>query len=55
MKRITDSSFKYRPSHETDIRATFRRVIRERLEAEKRDEENKREAAVKAIPQRRVA
>ena len=28
-KRIFDPSFRYRPSHETDIRETFERVRRE--------------------------
>lgn len=29
MKRITDKSFKYTPSHETDISKRFRKVIAE--------------------------
>lgn len=33
MKRITDKSFRYRPSHETDIRKTFERVRREMKQA----------------------
>ena len=42
-KRILDKSFRYRPSHETNIRKTFERVRRElKLEQER--------AAKKVIP-----
>jgi hypothetical protein len=34
MKRIFDKSFRYRPSHETDIRKTFERVRREMSKAQ---------------------
>ncbi|HWD23659.1 MAG TPA: hypothetical protein VG591_11080 [Burkholderiales bacterium] len=34
-KRIFDPSFRYRPSHETDIRETFERVRREQGSASK--------------------
>ena len=41
MKRILDKSFRYRPSHETDIRKTFERVRREmRQEREKSSAKN---------------
>ena len=30
MKRILDRSFRYVPSHETDVRKTFERIRRER-------------------------
>lgn len=33
MKRITDPSFRYRPSYATDIRKTFDRVKREQRAA----------------------
>lgn len=31
-KRITDSTFRYVPSHDTDIRATFARIRAEQQE-----------------------
>ncbi len=34
MKRITDPSFKYRPSYETDLSKTFARLRREQKERE---------------------
>ena len=36
MKTIFDKSFRYRPSHETDIRKTFERVRREMIKAQER-------------------
>ena len=36
MKRILDRNFRYRPSHETDIRKTFERVRREMSKAQER-------------------
>jgi hypothetical protein len=36
MKRIFDRSFRYVPSHSTDIRRTFERVLKEREEAARR-------------------
>jgi hypothetical protein len=38
-KRIFDPSFRYRPSHETDIRETFERVRREQGSAPKETSE----------------
>jgi hypothetical protein len=35
MKSILDPSFRYRPSHDTDIRKTFERVREERAAAER--------------------
>lgn len=34
MKHILDKTFRYRPSHETDIRKTFERVRREMSKAQ---------------------
>ena len=34
MKRILDRSFRYVPSHETDVRKTFERIRKEREPAE---------------------
>ena len=47
----------YRASHETDIRRTFARVLRERAEAKLQDEANAKEAAEKriAMPARKRA
>ena len=47
----------YRASHETDIKKTFARVLRERAEAKLRDEMNAKEAAEKriAMPARKRA
>jgi hypothetical protein len=36
MKRILDKTFRYRPSHETDIRKTFERVRRELRQAQEK-------------------
>jgi hypothetical protein len=36
MKRILDPSFRYVPSHSTDVRKTFARVRRERVLAARR-------------------
>ena len=36
MKRVLDPSFRYVPSHSTDVRKTFARVRRERVLAERR-------------------
>ena len=36
IKRILDPSFRYVPSHATDVRKTFARVRRERQRAERR-------------------
>ena len=36
MKRLLDPSFRYVPSHSTDVRKTFERVRRERRLAERR-------------------
>jgi hypothetical protein len=36
MKRVLDPSFRYVPSHSTDVRKTFERVRRERKLAERR-------------------
>lgn len=50
MKRLTDSTFQYTPSVETDIRKTFARVRRELREAEKRQAANQAEATAKVLP-----
>jgi hypothetical protein len=34
MKRITDPSFKYTPSHSTNLKATFARIRKERKQAQ---------------------
>jgi len=34
MKRILDPSFRYVPSHATDVRKTFERILRERQAAQ---------------------
>ena len=34
MKRILDRSFRYIPSHETDVRKTFERIRKERETAQ---------------------
>ena len=36
MKRVLDPSFRYVPSHSTDVRKTFARVRRESVLAERR-------------------
>lgn len=36
MKRILDSSFRYTPSAQTDLRKTFARLRREQAEADKK-------------------
>jgi hypothetical protein len=36
IKRVLDPSFRYVPSHSTDVRKTFERVRRERKLAERR-------------------
>lgn len=36
IKRVLDPSFRYVPSHSTDVRKTFERVRRERKVAERR-------------------
>jgi hypothetical protein len=35
MKRILDRSFRYTPSHATDVRKTFERIRKERENAER--------------------
>lgn len=53
MKRITDPSFKYTPSFETDLRKRFRKMEQERRAAETRKAEqdalNAAEANTKTI------
>ena len=49
MKSILDSSFKYTPSSQTDVRETFDRIRRERqaqIGAEEEHAQIRREAAV---------
>lgn len=50
MKSLLDKGFKYRPSHDTDIRKTFERIRRQR-------QEQKPEAEVKIekLPARKRA
>jgi len=38
MKRILDPAFQYRPSYDTDVRATFERARRERDKPKERGE-----------------
>jgi hypothetical protein len=49
MKRIFDRSFRYVPSHSTDIRRTFERV---RAEQEAQREETRRQASPTVRPMR---
>lgn len=46
MKRILDPEFRYRPSYDTDVRATFERARRERDEPKERRKDEKAERAV---------
>lgn len=60
MLKITDKGFKYTPSFNTDLKAKFRKLIREqdaeRKAAAERDKANEDEAANKVVPvPRRVA
>lgn len=49
MKRILDRSFRYVPSVETDIRATFRRERKRIAEEKKKADAIKSEAETKVI------
>lgn len=46
MKRILDPAFQYRPSYDTDVRATFERARREREQRNDRSQEERPERAV---------
>ena len=46
MKRILDPEFRYRPSYDTDIRATFERARRERQQRNDRGKDEQPERAV---------
>jgi hypothetical protein len=55
MKRILDRSFRYVPSHATDVRKTFERIRKEREAAEQQPAQTivqiNREKAVRSGPQ----
>jgi hypothetical protein len=46
MKRILDPEFRYRPSYDTDVRATFERARRERDQSKERGKDERAERAV---------
>ncbi len=50
MKRILDRTFRYTPSHETDIRKTIARELRRLAEIKRKEEEAQAEAALKVKP-----
>lgn len=47
MKSLLDSTFRYRASFDTDLRKTFERIRRERSNAAKEAETNRREVEEK--------
>jgi hypothetical protein len=49
MKHIYDPSFRYTPSYETDLRATFERLRRERQGGERRAESSKAAPAARRV------
>jgi hypothetical protein len=49
MKRILDPAFCYRPSYDTDVRATFERARREREQHKESGEEQRGETALRLI------
>ncbi len=50
VKRILDRTFRYTPSHETDIRKTIARELRRLAEIKRKEEEAQAEAALKVKP-----
>jgi hypothetical protein len=55
VKRLLDKSFKYVPSQDTDVAATFRRIRKEIQERIQREQENQREADAKTVPLKRIS
>jgi hypothetical protein len=50
MKHILDSSFRYKPSFDTDVRKTFDRIRRQQLQPKAREEaKENREIRVKVL------
>jgi hypothetical protein len=49
MKHILDSSFRYKPSFDTDVRKTFERVRRQQQEQARSESKQKPEVRVKVL------
>ena len=49
MKRILDPEFRYRPSYDTDVRATFERARREREQPKDGAEHKRPESALRLV------
>ena len=49
MKRILDPEFRYRPSYDTDVRATFERARREREQSMDHAKEEQRDSALRLV------
>jgi len=49
MKHILDSSFRYKPSFDTDVRKTFERVRRQQQEKARSDSKTAPEVRVKVL------
>jgi hypothetical protein len=49
VKRILDPEFRYRPSYDTDVRATFERARREREQSKDHAKEEQRESALRLV------
>jgi hypothetical protein len=54
MKHILDSSFRYKPSFDTDVRKTFERVRRQQQSRERAQVRVEAEAKVHAAPRIKV-
>ena len=49
MKRILDPEFRYRPSYDTDVRATFERARREREQRGETDQNERSETLLRLV------
>ena len=49
MKRILDPEFRYRPSYDTDVRATFERARREREQRRETDQNERSETLLRLV------
>ena len=49
MKRILDPEFRYRPSYDTDVRATFERARREREQPKEGAKDERPENALRLV------
>jgi hypothetical protein len=55
MKRILDPEFRYRPSYDTDVRATFERARREREQRQEIDPQEHGETPLRLVKTRAAA